>query len=81
MERTDLDAVHARVAQIIAELAKTQPAEVLLEANLTNLGIDSVSHLILWESLERAFPIVISDEDRRTLETVKSVADLVVRKT
>ena len=69
------DAVAARVIATLASVKRIPADKITLEANLQELGIDSLDVFTLLFELENAFQISIPDEDVRSIHTVNDIVE------
>jgi acyl carrier protein len=67
------DAVAARVIATLASVKRIPANKITLEANLQELGIDSLDVFTLLFELENAFHISIPDDDVRSIRTVSDI--------
>ena len=69
------DAVAARVIATLASVKRIPADKITLEANLQELGIDSLDVFTLLFELENAFHISIPDDDVRSIRTVSDIVE------
>jgi acyl carrier protein len=69
------DAVAATVIATLASVKRIPADKVTLEANLQELGIDSLDVFTLLFELENAFHISIPDDDVRSIRTVGDIVE------
>jgi acyl carrier protein len=69
------DAVAARVIATLATVKRIPADKITLEANLQELGIDSLDVFTLLFELENAFHISIPDDDVRSIRTVGDIVE------
>jgi acyl carrier protein len=69
------DAVAARVIATLASVKRIPADKITLEANLQELGIDSLDVFTLLFELENAFQISIPDDDVRSIHTVNDIVE------
>ena len=69
------------VVQIIAQVTETQVGEVKPDCRLIeDMKVDSMDFVDIANRVEKAFGIIITDEEIQRVETVQSVIDLVLSK-
>jgi acyl carrier protein len=69
------DAVAARVIATLASVKRIPADKITIEANLQELGIDSLDVFTLLFELENAFHISIPDDDVRSIRTVGDIVE------
>lgn len=69
------DAVAARVIATLASVKRIPADKITLDANLQELGIDSLDVFTLLFELENAFQISIPDDDVRSIHTVNDIVE------
>jgi acyl carrier protein len=69
------DAVAARVIATLASVKRIPADTITLNANLQELGIDSLDVFTLLFELENAFHISIPDDDVRSIRTVNDIVE------
>jgi acyl carrier protein len=69
------DAVAARVIATLASVKRIPADTITLNANLQELGIDSLDIFTLLFELENAFHISIPDDDVRSIRTVSDIVE------
>jgi acyl carrier protein len=67
--------VAARVIATLASVKRIPADKITLEANLQELGIDSLDVFTLLFELENAFQISIPDDDVRSIHTVNDIVE------
>jgi len=69
------DSISEKVLSTLASV-KHIPAETIsLDSRLEDLGIDSLDTIVLLSELERQFRISISDDEARSIRSVRDVVD------
>lgn len=69
--------VELKVKQAIGKVAKVKEEQIRLDALLLDLSIDSFAGIDLMYTLEDAFNVKLSDNEVRSLKTVKDVIEAV----
>ena len=69
------DPVVEKVISIVAAVKKLPPERVTVDSTLEELGLDSLDRVNLLFEVEGAFDISISDEQARSLKSVREVVD------
>jgi acyl carrier protein len=69
------DAVAEKVVSIVASVKHIPVEKVTVESSLANLGFDSLDTITLLFELESGFQISISDEQARSIRTVKEIIE------
>ena len=72
-ERTDLDAVDAKILEVIAKAQRLPPECVTPEKTFQELNIDSLDSINIVFELEEEFRISISEEQARSITKVSDV--------
>lgn len=62
-----------KVIEAVAKVAKRKPAEVRLETNFEELGMDSLDRITLLFELEQAFDISIPETEMQGIQTVGDI--------
>jgi len=69
------DAVAEKVIATLASVKRIPAEKITLDANLQQIGIDSLDVFSLLFELENAFNISIPDDDVRSIRTVKDIVE------
>lgn len=69
------DPVVEKVISIVAAVKKLPPERVTVDSTLEELGLDSLDRVNLLFEVEGAFDISISDEQARSIKSVREVVD------
>ncbi len=67
--------IEQRVIRLVAETQKIDPAEIRPESTFEELKIDSFDGLNLLFAVESEFDIHVSDEDAKSLRSVKDMVE------
>ena len=73
------DPVTEKVLSAVASVKHIPQEQVSLDSTLQDLGFDSLDTTILLFELEKQFQFSISDEEVRSVRSVRDVAEGVVR--
>lgn len=71
-------AVHEQLTDILVRVVACQPAEVVPDARLKDLGVDSLTIVEVGEELGRRFGLHLTDDTIDALVTVEDAVDAVV---
>src|SRR3972149_10223923 len=77
MDRT---VIEGKVKQILGDVAGIDHTRIPSDAHIDDLEIESMNMLVLWESLERVFSIVIGDRDVGSLTNIAGIAEFIAAK-
>jgi len=77
MDRT---VIEGKVKQILGDVAGIDHTTIPSDAHIDDLEIESMNMLVLWESLERVFSIVIGDRDVGSLTNIAGIAEFIAAK-
>ncbi len=69
------DAVAEKVLTILAKVKRIPREKISLDSPLQDLGIDSLDTVVLLSELEDQFNIAISDDDARTIRSVRDIVE------
>ncbi len=69
------DPVVEKVISIVAAVKKLPPERVSADSTLEELGLDSLDRVNLLFEVEGAFDISISDEQARSIRSVRQVVE------
>ena len=72
--------IEGKVKQVLGRVAGVDHATIPSDARIDDLGIESMALLLVWESLERVFSILIANSDLRLLRDVAGIVDFVAEK-
>jgi acyl carrier protein len=68
------DDMHAALAEILADVARVDPAGVTPRARFDDLGIDSLTMVDVVVAVEDRFGLVIPDDEWARFETVSELS-------
>ncbi|PYU17654.1 MAG: hypothetical protein DMG29_00540 [Acidobacteria bacterium] len=69
------DPVSEKVLAILASVKRIPRDKISIDTPLQALGIDSLDTIVLLSELEKAFRIAISDDDARSVRSVRDVVE------
>ncbi len=69
------DPVSDKVLAILASVKRIPRDKISIDTPLQALGIDSLDTIVLLSELEKAFRIAISDDDARSVRSVRDVVE------
>ncbi len=73
------DPVSEKVLAILASVKRIPQDTISIDTPLQALGIDSLDTIVLLSELEKAFRIAISDDDARSVRSVRDMVEEVRR--
>ncbi len=73
------DPVSEKVLAILASVKRIPQDKISIDTPLQALGIDSLDTIVLLSELEKAFRIAISDDDARSVRSVRDMVEEVRR--
>ena len=76
----DKTVIEGKVRQILGGVAGIDHTKIPSDARIDDLEIESMNMLVLWESLERVFSIVVADSDVGSLTNMASIVDFIAAK-
>jgi len=65
--------VEQKIIEAVAKVAKRKPAEIRLDSNFEDLGMDSLDKVTLLFELEQTFDISIPETEVQGIQTVGDV--------
>jgi acyl carrier protein len=75
----DREKVKSDTVTIIAELAEIPEEEIKEDANLQNLGVDSLMALQIVARMEKKYQVEIPEEEIGKIRTLRDILDMVDR--
>jgi acyl carrier protein len=69
------DAVAETVLSILAKVKRIPREKLSIDSDLQALGLDSLDTIVLLSELEDQFKIAISDDDARSIHSVRDIVE------
>jgi acyl carrier protein len=76
---TSEETLIAEIVEIVAEIAEVEPGEITRDANLEDLGVDSLDGLRIVAAVEKRYRIVIEESEITKIRSMPDILMLVQR--